>query len=127
MGKTIDMESLADTAAGYGFAYLITVGDNAQIHTSAVNPVIGDSAVMIPGTSAHSRTNAGQNPNISLVWPPAVDGGYSLIVDGEAHASGDASDGALQITPSRAVLHRPAPRPGPASADSTCRSDCVEL
>ncbi|HEY5223897.1 MAG TPA: hypothetical protein VIJ18_12725 [Microbacteriaceae bacterium] len=127
MGKSIDMESLADAVAAYGFAYLITVGDNAQIHTSAVNPVVADAALTIPGTSAHSRANADRNPNISLVWPPTEDGGYSLIVDGEARASTDSSDGALRISPSRAVLHRPAARPGPAHADSTCLSDCVEL
>ncbi|TAM70403.1 MAG: pyridoxamine 5'-phosphate oxidase family protein [Microbacteriaceae bacterium] len=127
MGKTIDMNSLADTAAQYGFAYLITVGDDSRIHTSAVNPVVTDAALTVPRTSAHSRANADRNPNVSLVWPPTEDGGYSLIVDGEARASDDSDDRALGITPSRAVLHRPVPRPGPMPDDSSCQSDCVEL
>jgi hypothetical protein len=44
-----------------------------------------------------------------------------LIVDGV----GSMRDGKLAITPSRAVLHRPAPPQ--AAAGHGCESDCIEL
>ncbi|PRC51529.1 hypothetical protein C6A85_63615, partial [Mycobacterium sp. ITM-2017-0098] len=54
----------------------------------------------------------------TLVWPPREPGGYTLIVDGAASASGDG----LSIQPTGAVLHRPA-TPGTPTA-SGCGDDC---
>lgn len=123
MGTTVNMETLADRLGSYGFAYLITIGADEHIHTSPVHPVIAGARLTVPGTSPRARTNANGHPGVSLVWPPVEDGGYSLIVDGQASTADDT----LQIAPSRAVLHRAAPRPGPNDSESSCRSDCVEL
>ncbi|GAA3773941.1 hypothetical protein GCM10022240_27230 [Microbacterium kribbense] len=125
MSKTVDMAALTRRAAEYGgLAYLITIGDNAQIHTSAVFPGIEAATVTVGGISRHTLANTGQNPNVTLVWPPADPDGYSLIVDGAARNS---DDGVIHVTPSRAVLHRPALREGDPLVDSTCKSDCIDL
>jgi hypothetical protein len=60
---------------------------------------------------------------VSLLWPPAEPGGYSLIVDGTAAAG--VREGRLAVTPTRAVLHRPASAPGDARPG--CSADCVPI
>jgi hypothetical protein len=123
MGKAVDMNVLADTLTDYGFAYLITVGDDSRIHTSAVSPVLTGSRFSVSHPSNRVQTNAAQRPEISLVWPPAAPAGYSLIVDGHARTDGDT----LYVTPSRAVLHRPTAQAGSAVGAGSCASDCIEI
>lgn len=122
MGKKIDFEALAGRISEYGFAYLITVGADDRIHTSPVNPTLDGLRLGVSAPSARVQSNANSRPQVSLVWPPATSDGYSLIVDGEARVDSDA----LAVTPTRAILHRPAPRPEPGAED-TCGSDCIEL
>lgn len=123
MSTHVDVEALAEQLAEFSFAYLMTVGDDERVHTSAVSPVLVEGGLVIEGPSTSVRSNSLARPAISLVWPPKRDDGFSLIVDGNASTTGDT----LRITPARAVLHRPAPRPSPATDGSTCVSDCVEL
>jgi hypothetical protein len=61
---------------------------------------------------------------VSLLFPARADGDWSLIVDGTAVVA--ASDGGhrVAVTPTHAVLHRPAAAPDPASS---CDADCVTL
>ena len=58
----------------------------------------------------------------ALSWPPLSQAEYTLIADGSAAVEGEC----MRITPTRAVLHRPAPAPDPV-APGACGSDCVEL
>ncbi len=53
-----------------------------------------------------SRANAVARPEVTMVFPPASGTEFSLVVDGTAEVDGDR----LVITPTRAVLHRPALR-----------------
>jgi len=119
---TVDIDAVAEHAGAYGFAYLITITPHRRVHTSVVHPEFADHVVTVPGASDRARTNAAAHADVSLVWPPADETGYSLIVDGIADGQ-DAS--ALRIAPSRAILHRPAVEPGPAGAG--CVQDCIEL
>jgi hypothetical protein len=59
---------------------------------------------------------------VSLLWPPNEPGGYSLIVDGAAAPS---DDGRIAVTPTRAVLHRPAA--GSDASSPGCGADCVPI
>ena len=61
--------------------------------------------------------------DVTLVWPPAQRGGYTLIVDGKGQPA--EADSALQVVPGRAVLHRKA-APGAATKPG-CKDDCVPL
>ena len=62
-----------------------------------------------------SFANATVRPEITLVFPPVEEGGFSLVVDataesGAGSASGSgATAGLMRLTATWAVLHRPAP------------------
>jgi hypothetical protein len=72
---------------------------------------------LVMGGGTKTLANAADRPLVSLLWPPADVGGYSLIVDGTARAQ----DGLLVISPTRAILHRPAAaKPGGSSPGSDC-------
>ncbi|MGI9162380.1 MAG: pyridoxamine 5'-phosphate oxidase family protein [Mycobacterium sp.] len=120
MSVKVDLDELAGALKDFSFAYLITVSDDRRAHTIAVQPVLADGVfdVGVAGTTT-SRNIEGQ-PNVTLVWPPAAPGGYSLIVDGTGLI-----DGSLKVTPGRAVLHR---RAADMPAGPTGRPhDCVPL
>ena len=125
MSKQVDVGALADQVATYRYAYLMTVGDSGRVHAVAVHPTVSDGAVVVTEAGSRTLRNVAARPAISLVWPPAADGGYSLIVDGDAQQD----DGILRIAPTRAVLHRAAALviAGGALDEDACRADCIEL
>lgn len=122
MSIRVEPSELAERLRGYGWAYLATVGTEPRAHLVAVHPVLVDGVLRVPDLGRTSRRNAGLQPELSLVWPPTDPDGYSLIVDGAGVLDGDE----LLVTPTRAVLHRPAPA-APDPGDGRCASDCVEL
>ena len=102
--------------------YLLTVGDDARPHAVAVSATWEGPrlALEVGKRSAH---NSSVRPQVSLLWPPNEPGGHSLIVDGSAAAT--SRGGYITVTPTRAVLHRPA-----AAGDPTkpgCSADCVPI
>jgi hypothetical protein len=124
MSTQVDVGKLAEQVANYGYAYVMTVGDSGRVHAVAVHPTVSDGAVVVAEAGTRTLRNAAARPAISLVWPPAADGGYSLIVDGDAHLD----DGILSVVPTRAVLHRAAlVMAGAVADDDACRADCIEL
>lgn len=122
MSISVDVSKLAETMARYRFAYLLTASDRGAPHAVAVTPVLEGGELVVEDTGRRTRDNAVQRPAVALVWPPEAASDYSLIVDGHAVVA----RGPLRITPTRAVLHRPAP-PRPPAAPGACGSDCVEL
>lgn len=122
MSVKVDLDKLADALADFSFGYLVTVGDDFRAHTVAVEPVLTDGVFDVGQMGSGTRRNAGEHPDVTVIWPPAEPGGYTLIVDGHA----DVSNSGLTVTPSRAVLHRR------ATADSKATSpdglhDCLPL
>ena len=82
----------------------------------------GDELVM--GIGGRSSANAQAHPDVSLLWPPFEPGGYSLISDGVAR---DLGDERMAFSPTKAVLHRPAPGQSASgsraiAAPTACRS-----
>jgi hypothetical protein len=77
----------------------------------------GDALTADVGT--RTARNAAARP-VSLLYPAARLDEYSLIVDGTAVVDG----ARVIITPTKAVLHRPAPAP---DATSACGHDCVPV
>lgn len=122
MSIPVDLSKLAEVMERYRFAYLLTASERGAPHAVAVSAVLRDGALAVDETGRRTRDNAAQRPDVALVWPPQAEADYSLIVDGRAVVA----DGALRITPTRAVLHRPTPRSEPA-APGACGSDCVEI
>ncbi|OBG87042.1 hypothetical protein A5698_26720 [Mycobacterium sp. E136] len=122
MSVKVDLDRLADVLADFGFAYLITVGDDYRAHTVAVDPVFGEGRLDVGTVGRHTRENTARHDDVTIVWPPTEPGGYSLIVDGRAHQA----DESLSIEPIKAVLHRKATPESPSTSPD-CLHDCVPL
>jgi hypothetical protein len=100
-------------------AYLLTVSEDARPH--AVHGALAwDGERLVLEGGKRTVANAAAHPHVSLLCPSPVDGDYSLIIDGTAAVDGQR----VLITPTKGVLHRPAPSPDPTSA---CSHDCVPL
>ena len=123
MSVKVDLDQLADALTDYTFAYLVTVDDGYKAHTVAVDPVLADGVIDVGPVGGSTRRNLTAHSDVTLVWPPAQRGGYTLIVDGKGRPA--EADSALQIVPGRAVLHRKA-APGAATKPG-CKDDCVPL
>ena len=123
MSVKVDIDRLADELANYTFAYLVTVGDDFRAHTVAVEPVLAGGVIDVGPVGGSTRRNLAAHSDVTLVWPPAQRGGYTLIVDGNGRPA--ETDSALRIVPGRAVLHRKA-APG-AGTKPGCKDDCVPL
>ena len=104
-------------------AYLVTVSDDGSPHAVHVR-VRWDDGALVADVGRRTAANAAARPLVSLLLPVRTEGDYSLIVDGTA-TPGD-EDGAprVRVTPSKAVLHRPAVEPDPTSS---CAADCVPI
>ena len=122
MSIAVDLSQLAEALARYRYAYLMTSPAQGAPHAVAVYAAVEGDELLVNDAGRRTRTHAHERPAVALVWPPAEEGGYSLIVDGQAQLLGDQ----LRIRPTRAVLHRSAPAPQ-AKAEGGCASDCVEL
>ena len=124
MSVVIALENLRTAIEERGAnAYLLTVSDDARPHAVYV-PVRWDGAVIVAEVGKRSAAHAGARPAVSLLFSVRHQDDYSLIVDGSARVDSDDSGHRLRITPQKAVLHRPAATPDPASA---CGADCVPL
>ena len=71
------------------------------------------------------RTAANVTARPSLLYPIRAADDYSLIVDGTGTVATTGDGHRLVITPTKAVLHRPAPALD--ASTSPCEADCVPL
>jgi hypothetical protein len=122
MSVKVDLDKLAEELANYSFGYLITVGDDFRAHTVAVEPVLTDGVFDVGPMGSGTRRNAGQHPDVTVIWPPAEPGGYTLIVDGRA----EVTDNGLTVAPTKAILHRRATSDSEATSPDGLH-DCVPL
>lgn len=123
MSIPVALERLRNETRRFALApYLLTVSDDARPHAVVVAAVWeGDAFTMEVGR--RSASNASARPQVSLLWPPNEPGGYSLIVDGTAASA--RGEGRIVVTPTAAVLHRPA-APSDAARPG-CSADCVPI
>jgi hypothetical protein len=121
--KKVDLKALADALVDYPYAYLITVDDDYRVHTVTVEPRLDDATLDVGLIGGRTRNNLAQRADVTLLWPPAEPGGYSLIVDGSAEVTdAGAATARLTVVPTRALLHRDAES---ADAAKGCLHDCV--
>lgn len=121
MSIEVAPSALAETVERFGVCFLLTLGDKPRPHVGAVNSTVVDGSVRVSNVGRTGRGNAAAHEEVTLLWPPYEAGGHSLIVDGTTTIVDDRVD----VTPVRAVLHRPAPAAQPT--DGSCASDCAEL
>ena len=100
----VDLDDLRAKTVEYGWAYLLTVRDDARPHVVAVSPTWVDGA-LVASVGRGSASNAATRSSITLCYPPVDSAGFSLIVDGVATVDEEV----VTLTPTAAVLHRPAP------------------
>jgi hypothetical protein len=119
MSLPVKLDDLAAAVADRAYGYLVTVGEDGRPHVVAVTPAVSREALSVAQPGRRTRANAATRPTVTVVYPPAAPGGYSLIVDGEATPD----DAGIRIVPTSAVLHRPATEDSQPSA-SGCAADC---
>ena len=110
MSIQVTVPELFERVAGWGWCYLLTVSDDGRPHLVALRPaVVGDGddrRLRFDVGGGRAARNAGARPAVTLVFPPAEHAdGFSLVVDGAATVG----DAAVDVRPTGAVLHRPAP------------------
>jgi hypothetical protein len=105
MSIAVDIAELPEALLGYPWGYFTTVGDDGRAHLLAVPTDWRDGALHLDAGRG-SRANAAARPHVTLAFPGSDGTGYSLIVDGVA----EVRDEHVTVTPTWAVLHRPALR-----------------
>ena len=107
-----------------GHAYVLTVSDDGRPH-AVHGAVAWRDDGLVADVGRRSAANATARSSVSLLFPVRHEGDYSLIVDGVATVAVDGDAHRLVVTPTAAVLHRPAP--ARESSTSSCEADCVPL
>jgi hypothetical protein len=117
MSIPVDLDALRDELGRRQRpAYVITAGDAGPPHLVATYLRWSEGAFEAPA-GRHTARNVGERPHVSVVVPPDEPGGYSLVFDATAEIVG----AAVRMTPTKAVLHRPAEGEGePGSAGHDC-------
>jgi hypothetical protein len=116
MSIPVAIDDLAGAVAERGWAYLVTVRDDLRPHIVAVTPEWDDGQLVVNVGRGTAR-NASARRSVSLCYPPVEDGGYSLVVDGDATVVGD---DIVRFAPTGAVLHRPAPAGSIVNPSGSC-------
>ena len=104
MSIEVALEDLADEVIKRGRGYLLSSTAGSRPHVMHLRFTV-DGAELRADVGRSATRNIGAQPAVTLLWPPDTDGGYSLIVDGEARIDGEAT---AVVTATWAVLHRPA-------------------
>lgn len=122
MSIKVDLDGLGAALAERGSGYLLTTS-SPSVKVVTVDPVLSGTSLSVAGPGGGTLANVAANPVVTLVFPPAGVHGYTLLVDGTAEVVG--AD--VVVTPSAAVLHRPASHAdGPVAGDG-CGQDCAPV
>jgi len=124
MSIPVPLERLRAAIAERGAtAYLLTVTEDGRPH-AVHGAVRWDGDVLTTDVGKRTAANVGARSGVSLLFPVRSPGDYSLIVDGTAVVVTSGDTRTVRITPTKGVLHRPAPSPDP---NAPCADDCVPL
>jgi hypothetical protein len=105
MSVRVELAALWERIAEFGErAYLVTVTDEGTPHVVSVVVARVDDRIAV-GAGRRTRANLESRPTLTLLWPPAADPAYSLVVDGTFVADLDGGE-RIAIEPETAVLHR---------------------
>lgn len=122
MSIPVDLDRLGAALEDFGAGYLLTASADGAVKAVTVEPRWAD-GILLTAASRGSATNLATNARATVIFPPLEAKGYTLIVDGEAVAT----DEGITVTPSGAVLHRPASHSDGPSAPGSCSNDCARM
>jgi hypothetical protein len=115
----VEIDDLEQALAERGPGYLLTASPDGGVKAVTVEPVLREGVLHCPPSRGSAR-NLEAQPTATLLFPPPVERGHTLLVDGTATAS----ETGIVFTPTSAVLHRPADHAdGPVAGDG-CGHDC---
>ncbi|TIC83268.1 pyridoxamine 5'-phosphate oxidase [Nocardioides sp. GY 10113] len=126
MSIVVDLEDLARALGEHDYGYLLTTAASAEapgVKVVTVEPTLVDDTLRIVAAGRGSTRNIAANEVVTLTFPPRTYRGYTLIVDGTA----EAADGDVVVTPTKAVLHRPADHADGTVPDDGCGHDCAPV
>lgn len=103
MSIPVDLADLPTVLEGFDIGYLLTIA-GGQVKVVAVDPDVTDGLLLVAGPGRGSTANIAANPAVTLLFPPTEPPGFTLLVDGTAEVVDDVA----RVTPTSAVLHRPA-------------------
>ena len=102
MSVLVDVADIPARLAEFDRGYLLTSKDGL-VKAVSIRAVPEDGGLRIPTPGRGSVANVDANPNVTLVFPPLVDPGMSLLVDGIGSVDGED----VLVAPTGAVLHKP--------------------
>ncbi len=116
MSIAVELADLPDTIATRGpAAFLITVRDTRP-HIVSVSVAISPAsptAMLVVEAGRRTSVNIETHAEVTLLWPYTTEHpGHSLLVDGIGVLTEDGNH--LEITPTKAILHRAGGRRRPA-------------
>jgi pyridoxamine 5'-phosphate oxidase-like protein len=123
MSIPVDVADLARALEDFGAGYLLTVRAGSTVKVVTVEPRVTDGVLVVSGPGKGTLANLTGNPAVTLAFPPPEPRGFTLLVDGTAEVTGDD----VHITPSGAVLHRPASHADGPPAPGGCGNDCAPV
>ena len=125
MSIPVELDALEAATGDYAMAYLLTVSDDFRPKIVACVPDWDDGQLVCRAGGGSAR-NAATRSAVTLAFPPIEPGGYTLIVDGNAHVDQSGEVPIVHLAPTRAVLHRTAPS-GFTNTATNCASDCTPI
>ena len=120
MSIPVDVADLARALGDFGAGYLLTSSPEGRVKAVTVEPEVVDGALVVSGPGRGSSANAAANPAVTVLFPPREPRGFTLLVDGTAAVDGDT----VRVSPTSAVLHRPAAHADGPPAPDGCGNDC---
>ena len=122
MSIPVEVADLAKALQEFGAGYLLTTtGGDVKVVT--VEPTVSDGAMLVEQPGKGTAANLAENSALTLVFPPREPRGFTLLVDGTGEVVGDD----VRITPTGAVLHRPASHADGPPAPDGCGHDCAPV
>jgi hypothetical protein len=106
MSIAVPLDELESRLADFPWGYLVTVRDDGRAQSLAVPTAYVDGR-LVATVGARAAQNVTARPQVTMLFPGPSGAELSLIVDGDAAVEGDR----IAVTPSWAVLHRPALSP----------------
>lgn len=107
MSIPVALADLNTALADFGAGYLLSASSDGRVKAVTVEPRPVDGLLVVTAPGRGSSANITANEHVTVLFPPLSQRGFSLLVDGTATLGGDSGDDVL-VTPSSAVLHRPA-------------------
>jgi hypothetical protein len=123
MSIPVDVTDLEKALEDFGAGYLLTVGGRGTVKVVTVEPSVTDGVVLVAGPGQGTIGNLAGNAAVTLVFPPREPKGFTLLVDGTGEVAGEN----VRVTPTGAVLHRPASHADGPPAPSGCGHDCAPV